>query len=126
MPQVGAVEPQGNSVAQYHRLGQADSKAKRVIAQLERIKIDDVSFEKLSTTEALDYITKKVVGAKGGGVINFAIKGADEEKKVGIKRKSLNFAQAVDEICIQSGRVWKINFDEISDAPILVITIKNG
>jgi hypothetical protein len=126
LPRVGALDPQGNSATQYHRLRQADAKAKRVISQLEKIEIDDVSFEKLSTSEALGYLTKKVVGAKGGGVINFVIRGADGEKKVGIKRKSLNFAQAVDEICIQSGRVWKIDFNEVSGAPILVITIKNG
>jgi len=105
---------------------QADAKAKRVIAQLEKIEIDDVSFEKLSASEAMDYLTKKVVGVKGGGAINFVIRGADEEKKVGIKRKSLNFAQAVDDICVQSGRLWKIDFNEVSGAPILVITIKNG
>ena len=105
---------------------QADDKAKRVIDQLENIEIDDVSFEKLSAAAAMGYLTKKVVGEKGGGVINFVIKGADQAKIVGITRKRLTFAQAVDEICRQSGRVWMIDFNETSGAPILVIKNKKG
>ncbi len=121
LPRLGAEVPKNDDRSNYQRLAQSDDKAKRVIAQLEDIKIADVSFEKLTATEAMGYLTKKVVGNKGGGVINFVVRGADQAKRVGITSKSLTFAQAVDEVCRQSGRVWMIDFNETSGAPILVI-----
>ena len=126
LPRLGAEEPKAGERTNYQRLEEADDKAKRVIAQLENIKVDDVSFEKLTATEAMSYLTKKVVGNKGGDVINFVIRGADSAQRVGITSKSLTFAQAVDEICRQSGRVWMIDFNEASGAPILVLKNKNG
>ena len=121
LPLVGAVETKGDGDVKYQRLVQTDDKAKRVIAQLENIEIKDISFEKLSAAEAMGYLTKKVVGKKAGGVINFVIRGADQARRAGITSKSLTYAQAVDEICRQSGRVWMIDFNETSDAPVLVI-----
>ncbi len=115
------METNGEGGVKYQRLEQIDDKAKRVIAQLENIEIQDISFEKLTAAEAMGYITKKVVGEKSGGVINFVIRGADQAKKVEITRKNLTYAQAVDEICSQSGSVWMIDFNETSDAPVLVI-----
>ena len=126
LPRMGAVEQQDDNRADYQRLEQTDDKAERMISQLEDIEIDDVSFEKLSVAEAIGYLNKKVVGENGGGVINLVIRGADEPKSVGITRKNLTFAKAVDEICRQSGRVWKIEFNEATGAPILVIKNKNG
>ena len=126
LPRLEAEVPKDDDRAHNPRLEQTDDKTKRVIAQLEGIKIDDVSFEQLATAEAMGYLTKRVVGEKGGGVINFVIRGADQTKRIGIKSKSLNFAQAVDEICRQSGSVWMIDFSETSDAPVLVIKKKNG
>ncbi len=123
-PQPEAEEPKDDARANDQRLEQTDDKAKRVIAQLENIEVDDVSFEKLTTAEAMGYLTKKVVGNKGGGVIHFVIRGADQAKRVGITSKSLTFAKAVDEICRQSGRVWRIDFNETSGAPFLVFINK--
>jgi hypothetical protein len=126
VPRLGAEVPKNDDRADNPRLEQTDDKTKRVIAQLEGIKIDNVSFEKLTTSEAMDYLTQKVVGEKGGGVINFVIRGGDLAHRIGIKRKGLNFAQAVDEICRQSGRVWMIDFNEASGAPVLIIKNKKG
>jgi capsular polysaccharide biosynthesis protein len=123
---MAAEELKDGDRAGYQRLEQTDDKAQRVIAQLEKIKITDISFEKLTANEAMDYLTKKVVGEKGGGVINFVIRGDDQAKQVGITSKSQTFAQAVDEICRQSGRMWMIDFNEASGAPVLVIKKKNG
>jgi hypothetical protein len=126
LPRLGAEVLKNADRADNPRLEQTDDKTKRVIAQLEGIKIDDVSFDQLTTSEAMSYLTKKIVGEKGGGVINFVIRGDDDAHRIGIKLKGLNFAQAVDEICRQSGKVWLIDFNEISGAPVLVIKNKNG
>ena len=126
LPRLGAEAPKTDDRADNPRLEQTDDKTKRVIAQLESIKIDDISFDHLTTSEAMGYLTKKIVGEKGGGVINFVIRGSDEAHRIGIKPKGLNFAQAVDEICRQSENVWMIDFNEISGAPVLVIKNKNG
>lgn len=99
LPRLGAEVPKNDDRAYNPRLEQTDDKAKRVIAQLEGIKIDDVSFERLTTSDAMGYLNKKIVGEKGGGAINFVIRGSDEAHKIVIKIKGLNFAQAVDEIC---------------------------
>lgn len=125
-PRVGALETKGDNGVKHQRLVQADDKVMRVIAKLENIEIVDISFEKLTAAEAMNYLTKKVVGEKGGGVINFVIRGVDQAKKVGITRKSLTYAQAVDEICSQSGKVWMIEYNEPSGTPVLIIKNKNA
>lgn len=112
--------------AKYHQLLSTNGKAEQVISQLEKIQIDEITFEKLSAAEALKYITKRIVPNQGGGVINSVIRGADETKNVGIRSKRMNFAQAVDEICVQSGRVWSIDFNEVSGVPILVLSMKSA
>jgi hypothetical protein len=112
--------------ADHPRVEQQDDKVKRVIAQLEGIKIDDVAFAQLTTSQAMNYLTKEIVGENGGGVIHFVIRGADQTHKITIKRKNLNFAQAIDDICRQTGRVWMIDFDDRSGRPVLVIKDKNG
>ena len=126
LPRLGAEETTDHARATYQRLEQTDDKAKRVIDRLEDIKIDEVSFENLTAAEAVGYLTQRVVGDKGGGLINFVIRGADQAKRVGITSGSLTFAKAVDEICRQSGRVWMIDFNETSGAPVLVIKNKNS
>ena len=123
---IDAAVEQDDNRANYQRLERADDKAKNVIAQLEMIEIADVSFEKLSVAAAMSYLNKRVVGEKGGGVINFVIRGNDEVKSIAITRGSLTFAKAVDEICRQGGRVWMIDFNDASGAPILVIKNKDG
>lgn len=115
------MEHEDAGVAAYPWLEATGDHAKRVIETLERIRIDDISFKRLTPAEAIAYLTGKVAGEKGGGVINFVVRGAEPDKKVGITGRTLNFAQAVDEICGQAGRVWTIDFNEKSGTPILVI-----
>ena len=86
-----------------------------------------VSVEGVSAGEALAYLNDKVVGDQGGGVINFVIRGREvSDKSVTLKADKMNYAQAVDEICAQTGRQWQIEVDESSGVPVLVLTFRNN
>ncbi len=133
MPGVGGNEIPSDEAAEYRRLVPGDEKAHQVIAVLEKILIDDISFHDLSVFDALNYLNRKVVGEMGGGGINFVIRPGerrdagreDEEGRIGITRMTMSFAHAVDEICVQAGMEWNIEFNEIGGAPILVLGTRN-
>ena len=124
---IHAEERSGKTVDAYRQLKQGDKKAQSVIARLEKIKIGNVSIEGLSADRALEYLRDKVVGGKGGGVINFVIRGVEtSNSKVTLQADKMNYAKAVDEICAQTGRQWHIDVDESSGVPLLVLTWRNG
>ena len=111
----------------YRFLKSVDEKERGVIAQLEKINIENVAIRDLKPSEALNYLRRKIVGDKGGGVINLVIRGSQAaEKKITIQKEGMNYAEAVDAICEQVGWSWKIAFNESSGAPILVLTTKSN
>ena len=124
LPKSDAAEQEGAEGVKYQCLAQTDDKAKRWITVLEGVEIENVSFENLTLEEAISYINNKTLGGKEGGFINLIIREPVKEKNITIKGDALTYAKAVDEICIQSGRSWQIEINDISGAPILVITQK--
>ena len=127
MPVIDATPKAPKLVEKYQGLGSADKKERVVIAQLEKISIEKLAIRDLTPHEALDYLRKKIVGNKGGTVINLVIRGSQAaEKKIAIKKEEMNYAEAVDEICKQVGWRWEIDFNESSGAPILVLTTKRN
>lgn len=119
--------PVGDNEPGYLRLKEKGEKENGVVAQLEKIRIENVSIQGLSVSEAFEYLRKKVVGDKEGGVINLVIRGSDRNnRKSTIRKKNMTYAEAVDAICVQTGWSWGIDFNELSGAPILVLTKTNN
>jgi hypothetical protein len=106
---------------EYRRLEKTNDRARGVVVQLQAIKLQGVAVEGVAPSAALEALRKKVVGEKGGGVINFVIRGSEEGLRVTIKADKTTYAQVVDDICAQTGRVWSIEFNEVTGSPILVI-----
>jgi hypothetical protein len=111
---------------QYRRLESTDDKARGVVRQLQAIKIHGVVMDNLAPSAALEALRKKVVGDEGGAVINFVIRGSEQGQKVNINADKMTYPQAIDEICAQTGRAWKIEFNDKPGTPILVIKNGNG
>ena len=123
---LAAADKAADGKGKYSKLKAADKKEREIIENMEGIKIDGVEILDLTASEALYYLRVKVVGEEGGGIINTVIRGAEKgRKKATIKKESVSFARAVDEICVQTGWQWAIDFNEISGTPILVLTNNN-
>ena len=121
-----AGDPPANVKDEYRRLEKITDRAGAIVEQLQAIKLQGVTIEGVAPSAALEALRKKVVGETGGGVINFVIRGSERGQRVTIKSDKTTYAQAIDQICVQSGRAWSIEFNEDAGTPILIIKEAKG
>jgi hypothetical protein len=124
IPHLQASDTPAKDKVEYRRLEKTNERARGVVEQLETIKLQDVAIAALPPSAALGVLRGKVLGEKGGGVINLVIRGSEEGLRVTIKADKTTYSQVIDDICAQTGQVWSIEFNEATGAPILVIKKK--
>lgn len=106
---------------EYRRLTIANDRERRIVEQLQAIQLEGVSITSLAPSAALGALREKVLGAKGGSVINFTIRGSEAGQQVTIQKDKITYAEAIDQICTQTGRMWRIEIDEQTGKATLVL-----
>lgn len=106
---------------EYRRLTTANDRERRIVEQLQAIQLEGVSITGLTPSAAIGALREKVLGAKGGGVINFTIRGSEAGQQVTIQKDKMTYAEAIDQICTQTGRMWRIEIDEQTGTATLVL-----
>ena len=108
-----------------------DSSEQPVLKQLEALAMPEIDLPKQSFTAALGALQQRYANGKGGGVINFIVRGSatdqpaapesnPAEKIVSLQAKNLNIAAAIDALCVQAGCEWWLESND-EGVPLLVI-----
>lgn len=125
MPHLAADELPAKEKVEYRRLEKPDDRVQGVVRQLQALKLENLIIKDLALSAALGVLREKIVGTKVGGVIDFVIRGSEKGEKVSIHSERTTYAEALDQICEQSGRVWTIEFMDPSGRPVLIIKKDN-
>lgn len=109
-------------IPEFRKLARIDKEVERVIVQLHEVRFADLKLDEPSVLSALGELNRLGAGEREGGVVNFMVRGVDKGGRLRINAKGLSFAQVIDEICVQAGRSWYIEINEVSGAAMLVLT----
>ncbi len=103
---------------QYERLIETTEEAQAVIEQLEQIQLENLSLAEIDAHEAIG-----IANLQAGRAINFVVR-IKNPKPVTFSANNLAFTTAIDEICKQADAEWKIDFNETTQSPVLIVTLK--
>lgn len=105
--------------------------ARPVLQQIEALSAPTIDLPKQYLTDAIATLQQIYANGKTEGVINWIVKGPaglepapktePMEKAVSLRAKSLTFAAAIDNLCVQADCEWWIDLDDEEGPPLLVI-----
>ena len=102
-----------------------------MLKQLVTLAVPEIDLPKQPFTAALGALQERYANGKAGGVINFIVRGSaavepaapqsdPAEKIVSLQAKNLNFAAALDALCVEVGCEWWLESTD-EGTPLLVI-----